>query len=121
MAAKGGGESRTGLVVFLVLFILLSIGLGVTTYYGYQEADKQKADAVKAQADAKAWENDSNWYKTVADTYRLYLGTPVPAGDDIVAFRKEYGSEAGAKDKAKAERTRRSSTRWTKTRSGTTG
>jgi hypothetical protein len=103
MAAKGGGESRTGLVVFLVLFILLSIGLGVTTYYGYQEADKQKQEADKSNKAAKEWENDSNWYKYVANTYRLYIGTPAPAGDDMAAMRKEYGSGAGAKDKAKAD------------------
>jgi hypothetical protein len=102
MAAKGG-ESRTGLVVFLVLFILLAIGLGVTTYYGYDTADKATKDKVKADGEAKAWEADANWYHYVADTYRLYLGNPVPAGDDMAAMRTSYGAGTGAKDKPKAE------------------
>jgi hypothetical protein len=102
MAAKGG-ESRAGLVVFLVLFILLSITLGVTTYYGYDTANTAQANEKKAKDEGKAWENDSNWYKYVATTYRQYLGAPLPAGDDAAAYRKEYGSGSGAKDKGKAE------------------
>jgi hypothetical protein len=102
MAAKGG-ESRTGLVVFLILFILLSIGLGVTTYYGYDAADKATKDKAKADADAKAWENDSKWHQYLADTYRMYIGSPAPAGDDVATLRREYGNGDKAKDKGKAE------------------
>jgi hypothetical protein len=102
MAAKGG-ESRAGLVIFLIVFILLSIALGVTTYYGYQEAAAQKADAVKAQGEAKGWENDANFHHYVADTYRQYLGSPLPAGDDIVAMRASYSNPTSTKNPAKAE------------------
>jgi hypothetical protein len=42
---KNAGESKQGLVITLVFFILTTIGLGVGTYYGFadQEALKQKA------------------------------------------------------------------------------
>src|SRR4051812_25328778 len=33
------GESKTGLVVTLVFFILATLGLGVTTYFGFAEQD----------------------------------------------------------------------------------
>ena len=46
------GESNTGLVVSLVLFILLTIGLGVTTYLGY--SGKSEAEGKISQADQKA-------------------------------------------------------------------
>jgi hypothetical protein len=101
MAAKG--ESRTGLVVFLVLFILLSITLGVTTYYGYQEADVQKKAAKDSDGKAKSWESDANWYRYVANTYRAYIGYPPPAQEDVQALRTQYGSGGGAQDKAKAD------------------
>ena len=38
----GTGNPNTVLVVFLVLFILTSIGLGVWGYYGYAEQDGLK-------------------------------------------------------------------------------
>ncbi len=103
MAVKGG-ESRTGLVVFLVLFVLLSIGLGVTTYYGYQEAEAQRKAAAEAEKKAKDWTTSSNYWQTLALTYRSYLGLP-PTKDDLANLRKEYdkGTFASAKDDAKEE------------------
>lgn len=103
MAAKGGGESRAGLVVFLVLFVLISIGLGVTTYLGYKDIADAERKAEDAKKEKTAWENDANWYKYVADTYRMYIGAPPPAGDDVAAMRTEYGSGAKAREKAKAD------------------
>src|SRR6516162_11184938 len=98
MAAKGG-ESKAGLVTFLVLFILVAITLGVTTYYGYDAADKAAKDKVEADKKAKAWENDANWYKYVADTYALYMGQQAPKGDDVGALRQQVGTGANAQDK----------------------
>ena len=95
MAAKGGGESRTGLVIFLVLFILLSIGLGVTTYYGYQEADAQKKAAAEAEKKATQWTTNSRYWQTLALTYRSYVGLPATK-DDLANLRKQYDSNAFA-------------------------
>jgi hypothetical protein len=100
MAAKG--ESRTGLVVFLVLFILIAITLGVTTYYGYDAADKATKDKQEADKSAKAWENDSNWNRYLANTYLAYMGEKSPEGPELGAMRTQYGSGSGAKDQAKA-------------------
>jgi hypothetical protein len=99
MAAKGG-ESRTGLVIFLVLFILLSIGLGVTTYYGYQEADAQKKEADKKAQEAKQWEKDKDYWKFLALSYRSYVGLPAIPKEDLAGMRKLYdgGQYAQARD-----------------------
>jgi hypothetical protein len=100
MAAKG--ESRTGLIVFLVLFILIAITLGVTTYYGYDAADKATKDKQEAEKGAKAWENDSNWNRYLANTYIAYLGEKAPDDRELATMRSQYGSGSGAKDQAKA-------------------
>jgi hypothetical protein len=102
MAAKSG-ESRTGLVVFLVLFILLSIGLGVTTYL---EWDGQKALESKAQeADKKAkdWNTDANYWKFLALTYRAYIGLPETKDDQklVAEWRKQYVTGTGDMPKAR--------------------
>jgi hypothetical protein len=34
---RAAAESKQGLVITLVLFILLTLGLGVATYYGFAE------------------------------------------------------------------------------------
>src|SRR5262249_21743178 len=94
---------KAGLVTFLVLFILVAITLGVTTYYGYDAADKAAKDKAEADKKAKAWENDANWYKYVADTYALYMGQQAPKGDDVGALRQQVGSGANAQDKPGAE------------------
>src|SRR5438105_3853167 len=100
MAAKS--ESRAGLVVFLVLFVLISITLGVTTYYGYDAADKAAKERDEAKKDAKAWEGEANFNKYAANTYLVYMGGK-SVEPDLAAMRATYGNAAGAKDKAKAD------------------
>ena len=39
MPANKGAEPKQTLIIFLVCFILLSVILGVTTYYGYAEQE----------------------------------------------------------------------------------
>lgn len=74
MAAKGGGESKAGIVIPLVLFVLLSIILGVTTYTGYQAADL--ADKGKKEADTKKneKEKEAEWFRYFALMMREYTG-----------------------------------------------
>jgi len=108
MAAKRGGESRTGLVVFLVLFILVSIGLGVTTYYGYEEANNQKKAAEEKAKETKAMTTDKDYWKFLALTYRAYIGLPATK-DDLQIFktlRDQYvsgGEIAKAHDDSSAD------------------
>jgi hypothetical protein len=110
MAAKRGGESRTGLVVFLVLFILISIGLGVTTYYGYEEANTQKKAAEDAKKEKEAWTKDANYWKFLALTYRAYVGAvdQDPTAEEIPGLRSEFekGGFANARDNNKEAHTK---------------
>lgn len=75
MAAKAGSESKTGLVVSLVLFILLSIGLGVSTYYGFagQKELETTVNNEKKKADDN-W-NLVEWYRYLALSERFYMGS----------------------------------------------
>lgn len=74
MAAKGGGESKTGLVVALVLFILLSLILGVTTYTGYDAVNAAKTEKDKAVQEKNEKDKLADWYRAQALTYRSYMG-----------------------------------------------
>jgi hypothetical protein len=58
-----GSNPNTVLVIFMVFFILLSIGLGVTTYYGYAGQKKFDEDAKGARAKEKAAQNGAEYYK----------------------------------------------------------
>jgi len=93
MAVKRGGESRAGLVVFLVLFILISIGLGVTTYYGYEEANTQKKAAEEKVKETKTMTTNKDYWKFLALTYRAYLGIQPETKDDpkiLAELRNQY-------------------------------
>lgn len=70
--SSGGGESKQGLIITLIFFILATIILGVTTYLGFdgQGVLKQQADAAN---DEKAkWEAKSNWHELGSKVYRAY-------------------------------------------------
>jgi hypothetical protein len=86
MARRGdsGGGSSIVLILFLVFFILLSIGLGVSTYLGFSQddsKDKKIAELTKAN---KVASDDSDWYKGQALLYRVYMGQTQNL--DTVAF-----------------------------------
>jgi hypothetical protein len=90
MAKKRGGGSNMGLIVTLIFFVLATLILGVTTYFGFadQEAMKKtKDDAVKKEKDR---ENERNWYRFQAKVLRQYLGAP-PAGLDAKDLAREKG------------------------------
>jgi hypothetical protein len=98
MAARGGGggDSKQGLVVALVLFVLLSIILGLTTYFGYSEAGKAQDEAKKADAKFKDKDKEADWYKFQAWTYRAYMGYPIAASlDDLTTLRGQYNNGTG--------------------------
>jgi hypothetical protein len=48
-----GGESKTGLIIALVFFVLLSIGLGVATYLGFSDQEKLRGEARAAEKKAR--------------------------------------------------------------------
>ena len=99
MAKQRGRESSVGIIVTLVFFILISIGLGVATYYGFaQQADltAQKNAAVAAQADS---DKERDWYRFQALTYRTYLGQTTNIDDVTLKVAREgFDSQAIGKN-----------------------
>jgi predicted nucleic acid-binding Zn-ribbon protein len=88
--SSGGGssssESNTGLVVSLVIFIILAIGLGVTTYLGYagqEDYRKQAADEKKKADDANKKANSEAAQKLAL---KLAIGQGVADAADKTAF-----------------------------------
>jgi hypothetical protein len=69
-----GGETSTVLIFFLVFSILLNLGLGVATYFGFQH-DKTIADTNKdLDTRLKDRTEQSDWYRFQALSYRAYMG-----------------------------------------------
>jgi hypothetical protein len=81
MAAKsgGGGDSKQGLIITLVLFVLLSVILGVTTYLGFSGQTALEAKTKEAEKLKSDYDQDGDWYKFQAYTFRTYLGQPLSA------------------------------------------
>jgi hypothetical protein len=74
MPANKGAESKQGLIITLVGFVLLSIILGVTTYYGYAEQDALRKAATDAKNEAASAKKNRDWYKYVALKLKEYTG-----------------------------------------------
>jgi hypothetical protein len=75
---KAPSESKQGLVITLVFFILMTLGLGVATYYGFAEQETLTKKAVKAEADRKQFQEDQRFYQAQANFYRAMMGYPLP-------------------------------------------
>ena len=58
---------NTALVLFLVFFVLLSIGLGVWGYYGYAGQKTLREDAVNKQKDKDAAQLGERYASTILD------------------------------------------------------
>jgi hypothetical protein len=101
--AKARGESKTGLITTLVLFILATLGVGVYAYMQGDELNKAKSDATKATAEAKQKGDDRDWYRFQTLYYRALAGhlDPKDAEELSVAWTKFEGGQlgGGAKDK----------------------
>jgi hypothetical protein len=107
MAVKRGGESKQGLVVFLVFFILATLGLGVTTYYGFADQDRLQKEAKDAKAKEKTANDERNYYKAQAMILGAYHDSP-PKDMDELAVQKtafdagQLGQSAKDKEQVKA-------------------
>lgn len=58
---KDGGKPSTVLIIFLVFFILLSIGVGVAAYYGYEGQNKLREEAASAKKAVNVSKNVDNY------------------------------------------------------------
>lgn len=76
--SSSGGESK-GIIITLVFFVLLSIGLGVLSYYGYNEQAelKQKAEDLKNK-ELKTMEAERDYHRGLARQLKDYLGVLPP-------------------------------------------
>jgi hypothetical protein len=102
MPAAKGGESKNGLVVTLVFFILLTIILGVLTYTGFTGQTALEEDKKKAAEAEKTAKEDRDWYKAQALMYRSYLGYPPndAKGLDDLAVRHDQVKKSNLGSKA---------------------
>src|SRR5439155_11415607 len=82
------GESNTGMVVSLVLFILLTIGLGVTTYLGYSGKSEAEGKIAQAEQKASAAEKKAQEEEAVKATLRIALGADSEADRTLFSGRK---------------------------------
>ncbi|HZT79949.1 MAG TPA: hypothetical protein VFA26_07005, partial [Gemmataceae bacterium] len=101
MPPPRGGESKQGLIITLVFFILLSIILGVFVYLGYAGQDEPLAKAKKAEEEKKNIDSDRNWQKFKALLYQAYMGHTPKDLDDLTALRTSYDAKTlgkGSKD-----------------------
>src|SRR5262245_41553984 len=74
---------NTVLVIFLVFFVLLSIGLGVWGYYGYADRDKLTEAAKTAKKDAGAFNERAEFFATLARDARAALGETLDPDDQV--------------------------------------
>jgi hypothetical protein len=72
MPANKGADSKQGLIITLVIFVLLSIILAVTTFYGFDGQNallKEKQDAVSAKDTATKDRDSQKFQKALAKEY----------------------------------------------------
>src|SRR5262245_50109978 len=99
---------NTALVLFLVFFVLLSIGLGVWGYFGYSGQDKLRETTKKAQVDSESAQKGLAFNKFVASDTRLALGHPLSA-DELTTWKSAIdnkGLDDGGKFAAENAETR---------------
>jgi hypothetical protein len=61
-------------VITLVFFVLATLGLGVSTYFGYSEQDAKDRAVKEAKGNEEKFKNGLRWYQGQAWVYRAYMG-----------------------------------------------
>jgi hypothetical protein len=80
MPVRKNGDSKQGLIIALVSFVVLSLILAVSTYYGFS-GQKELDDKAKKAADGeKSAKTNRDWYKFQALLLKSYLGK-IPSGE----------------------------------------
>ncbi len=103
---KDAGKPSTVLIIFLVFFILLSIGLGVFAYYGYDGQNKLREEAKNAKAGEAAQKNVVNYRLGIIYALGKAIGQDLGQEEDAFAvpafeeMMKDNGKYNGEKDRA---------------------
>jgi hypothetical protein len=71
---KPTGETSMVLIFFLVFSILLNLGLGVATYFGFQHDDALKVKNKELEKNKTLLTDDREWYQFQALAFRAYMG-----------------------------------------------
>lgn len=81
MAAKRGEETKTPLIVALVIFVILTIILGVGTYFGFAKQQELVDAEKKAKDDARAKASSRDWHRLQNELLKSYIGHPLTKED----------------------------------------
>jgi len=103
-------ESKQGLIITLVFFILATLTLGVTTYFGYSEQDKLDKAAKEAKRNEDTFKAERDYYKAQAMVYRAYMGMAegMDGADTLGTLKSQLDSGSlgkSAKDNADVMKT----------------
>lgn len=99
----------TVLIIFLVFFVLLSIGLGVWGYYGYAGQEELRKVAATEKKNTEAMNLKADFAMTVARDARAAIGPPLDANEyqlyvssigDVMADGGRFGGKIAAEDLA---------------------
>ena len=98
MPAKQAGDSKQGLIIALVCFVLLSIVLGVTTYMGYDGQTAKDTAAKEAKGKEDSAKKDRDWWKYRAlEIQDLAYGLPLKTeAADLAQMRTAPPAASGA-------------------------
>jgi hypothetical protein len=98
MPAKQAGDSKQGLIIALVCFVLLSIILGVTTYMGYDGQAAKDTAAKDAKGKEDSAKKDRDWWKYRAlEIQDLAYGLPLKSeAADLAQMRSAPPSSSTA-------------------------
>jgi hypothetical protein len=80
MPARKNGDSKQGLIIGLVCFVVLSLLLAVSTFYGFSGQKELEEKAKTAKKDADTALANRNWWKFQALLLKSYLGK-LPASE----------------------------------------
>jgi hypothetical protein len=100
MAAKGDDSKSQALIIALVCFVVLSIGLGVATYYGFAGQDELRKQAQEAKKDKDAQTKRGDWEQLQSLTMKAYVGQTLSKEDqdNLTKLRRDYDSGTLGKD-----------------------
>lgn len=88
-SGSSGGESKQGLIITLIFFVLATIILGVTTYLGFDGQAELKKQADSANAEKSKWEARANWHEFCSMLYRAYAGHMLQKDAERIALLRE--------------------------------
>src|SRR6516225_6272881 len=100
MAAKGDESKQQALIIALVCFVVLSLGLGVATYYGFAGQDELRKQAQEAKKDKDAQTKRGDWEQLQSLTMKAYVGQTLSKEDqdNLTKLRRDYDSGTLGKD-----------------------